>query len=160
METPSQLRIRLGVSASLVLAVGSVGTVGYYLLWLKQGGTMMDAVFMTVITMTTIGYGEVQPLNHAGRWVTVFSVIGGVVVIQLSVRSLLSLTESGYFRQVRRRLLVQPVELLRPRQIPCRVRIVLQIIQVFFQRRPHRPRVLQKPLQIEYHSSCLCFTSS
>ena len=44
---------------SVVVAVVRVGTLGYFWLWLEQGGTWMDALFMTVTTITR-GYGEVR----------------------------------------------------------------------------------------------------
>src|SRR5262249_46899220 len=61
------LRVRLLLPLSVVTVVIAVGTVGYYLLWQADGGTWMDALFMTVTTITTIGYGEVRPLGTAGR---------------------------------------------------------------------------------------------
>jgi voltage-gated potassium channel len=56
---------------------------------------------MVLITISTIGYGEVEPLSQAGRLVTVLIVAGGIVVVQLSIQKILGLTESGYFRQLR-----------------------------------------------------------
>jgi len=41
---------------------------GFYWLWRDEGGTWLDALFMTVITITTIGYEEVHPLDATGRW--------------------------------------------------------------------------------------------
>ncbi len=57
------LRVRLLLPLALVGGVVAVGTLGYYWLWRGQGGTWMDALFMTVTTITTIGYGEVKPLS-------------------------------------------------------------------------------------------------
>jgi hypothetical protein len=61
------LRVRLLLPLSLVLAVIGAGTVGYRWLWRDVGGTWLDTLFMTVTTITTIGYGEVKPLTGAGR---------------------------------------------------------------------------------------------
>jgi len=72
------LRIRLLLPFSLVLAVIVVGTLGYFWLWRAQGGTWMDALFMTVTTITTIGYGEVRPLGTAGRLFTMVLAIAGI----------------------------------------------------------------------------------
>src|SRR4029079_14067097 len=55
-----------------------VGTLGYFWLWRTQGGTWMDAVFMTVTTITTIGYGEVRPLDTVGRIFTMVLAIAGI----------------------------------------------------------------------------------
>jgi voltage-gated potassium channel len=72
------LRTRLLLPLALVVAVVVVGTLGYYLLWRGQGGTWMDALFMTVTTITTIGYGEVRPLGTAGRVFTMALALGGI----------------------------------------------------------------------------------
>src|SRR4029453_8713633 len=54
------------------------GTLGYYWLWRDVGGTWLDALFMTVTTITTVGYGEVKPLDTPGRIFTMIIAIVGV----------------------------------------------------------------------------------
>jgi voltage-gated potassium channel len=63
---------------SVVVAVVIVGTLGYFWLWQEQGGTWMDALFMTVTTITTVGYGEVRPLDTVGRIFTMVLAIAGI----------------------------------------------------------------------------------
>jgi voltage-gated potassium channel len=65
-----------------------------------EGWDWGDCYWMVAITISTIGYGEVYPLSHAGRWISVFVVVGGLVVVQLTIQSLLGLSESGYFRRL------------------------------------------------------------
>lgn len=72
------LRIRLLLPLSVVIAVVAVGTLGYAWLWRAQGGTWMDALFMTVTTITTVGYGEVRPLDTTGRLFTMVLAIAGI----------------------------------------------------------------------------------
>src|SRR5262245_65782714 len=72
------LRIRLLLPLALVLAVVLLGTLGYFALWRHQGGTWMDALYMTVTTITTIGYREVLPLTTAGRLFTMVLAIAGM----------------------------------------------------------------------------------
>src|SRR5262249_47492326 len=69
------LRIRLLLPLSVVVTVIVVGTLGYYALWRARGGTWMDALFMTVTTITTIGYGEIRPLDTVGRLFTMILAI-------------------------------------------------------------------------------------
>ncbi|MCP9848286.1 TrkA family potassium uptake protein [Cyanobium sp. Morenito 9A2] len=66
-----------------------------------EGWDWGDSYWMVLITISTIGYGEVNPLTPAGRAITVFTIVGGVVVVQLTIQSLLGLSESGYFRRLR-----------------------------------------------------------
>jgi voltage-gated potassium channel len=72
------LRVRLLVPLTLVLTVVVIGTIGYHWLWRHVGGTWMDALFMTVTTITTIGYGEIRPLDTAGRLFTIFLAVTGI----------------------------------------------------------------------------------
>jgi voltage-gated potassium channel len=72
------LRIRLLLPLSLLGAVVVTGTLGYYWLWRARGGTWMDALFMTVTTITTIGYGEVRPLDTWGRIFTMTLALTGI----------------------------------------------------------------------------------
>jgi voltage-gated potassium channel len=72
------LRARLVLPATLVVLVVLIGTVGYVWLGREQGASVLDALFMTVITITTIGYGEVIRLNEAGRIFTIFIAITGI----------------------------------------------------------------------------------
>src|SRR5258707_9314955 len=76
--TVRSLRVRLLLPLSLVLVVIVIGTLGYHWLWLEMGGTWMDALFMTVTTITTIGYGEIKPLTTAGRLFTMGLAITGI----------------------------------------------------------------------------------
>src|ERR1700730_3676852 len=77
-STVRSLRARLLLPLSLVVVVIVIGTAGYHALWLDVGGTWMDALFMTVTTITTIGYGEIKPLTTAGRLFTMALAITGI----------------------------------------------------------------------------------
>jgi voltage-gated potassium channel len=75
---PGSLRARLVLPLSLVVGVVVVGTLGYHWLWRAVGGTWLDALFMTVTTITTIGYGEVKPLDGPGRVFTIAVAVTGI----------------------------------------------------------------------------------
>jgi voltage-gated potassium channel len=87
---------------ALVMVVNA-SALGYRL---SEGWDWGDCYWMVAITIPTIGYGEVEPLSHAGRVVTVFSIVGGLVVVQLTIRSLVGVAESGYFRRLHARRLL------------------------------------------------------
>jgi len=97
---PPSLRRRYPWLTPLVslATVVNVSALGYRIV---EGWDWGDSYWMVLITISTIGYGEVNPLTAAGRAVTVFSIVGGLVVVQLSIQSLLGLSESGYFRRMR-----------------------------------------------------------
>lgn len=67
-----ELRNKLLFSIFLIVMVITAGTVGYVIL---EGWGLFDALYMTVITITTIGYEEVHELSEAGRVFTVVLIL-------------------------------------------------------------------------------------
>jgi len=59
----------------ILLLIILVGTIGYKLI---QGWSLFDALFMTITTITTIGFRDAFPLSRAGEIFTIFLVLGGV----------------------------------------------------------------------------------
>ncbi|HAZ41099.1 MAG TPA: hypothetical protein DCY52_02410 [Methylococcaceae bacterium] len=72
------LKARLVTPVATVVAVTIIGTVGYYILGQPQDATLLDALFMTVITITTIGYGEIIHLDETGRLFTILIALTGI----------------------------------------------------------------------------------
>lgn len=68
-------RKKLILSATLIILIISCGTVGYAFL---EGWDVFDSFYMTIITLTTVGFGEVHPLSRIGKLFTVALIIGGV----------------------------------------------------------------------------------
>ena len=66
---------RFGVSVGILVFLLFAGMAGYMVL---EGWTAIDALYMTVITFTTVGYQEVQPLSTVGRVFNIFLILGGV----------------------------------------------------------------------------------
>jgi voltage-gated potassium channel len=64
-----------GFAVVLLVTVIAGGTLGY--VWI-EGWSVWDAFYMTVITVTTVGYKEVHDLSRAGQMFTVVLVFGGV----------------------------------------------------------------------------------
>ena len=58
------------------------GTLGFH--WV-EGWTLFDAFYMTLMTLTTVGYGEVHPLSAAGRVVASALMMGGVATVFVSI---------------------------------------------------------------------------
>ena len=64
-----------GIALSLVLGALAFGTLGYVVL---EGWSVWDAFYMTVITVTTVGYREVHPMARVGEAFTVALLLTGV----------------------------------------------------------------------------------
>jgi voltage-gated potassium channel len=97
---PRRLYLLLLVPILLV----AVGTAGYY--FLEPEYSFLDALYMTVITLTTVGYGEVHPLSPRGQWFTIFLLLGGVVAFFYAVTELMRAVVTGEVQQLlgRRRM--------------------------------------------------------
>jgi voltage-gated potassium channel len=67
--------LRGAVLLSLVLLLG---TAGYMVI---EGWRFLDALYMTVITITTVGYGEIGTVSEAGRVFTVFLIFAGMGIM-------------------------------------------------------------------------------
>ncbi|MDA8433201.1 MAG: NAD-binding protein [Nitrospiraceae bacterium] len=66
---------RLLLSAGMIVLIIACGTLGYMLL---EGWNLLDSLFMTVTTITTVGYREVHELTRTGQIFTIALIIGGV----------------------------------------------------------------------------------
>jgi voltage-gated potassium channel len=90
---PAMMKARTVV---LLLAFPAVllvaGTVGYVLI---EGWPVVDALYMTVITLTTLGFGEVHPLSTGGRWFTMGLALGGVFTFLTAATTIIALAVSG-----------------------------------------------------------------
>lgn len=60
---------------ALLAALYIVGTIGFLQL---PGWKLSDALYMTVITLTAVGYHEIHPLSDLGRLLTAFLLVGGI----------------------------------------------------------------------------------
>ena len=74
----TKLLKRLSVPLGLLVGVILFGTVGYRVLWRGFNDTWLDAIYMTFITITTVGYSEIYPLNSAGRILTIIVAMTGI----------------------------------------------------------------------------------
>ncbi len=73
------------ISIYLFLFVIVIATAGYMLL---ENYTFLDALYMTVITVATIGYHEVQPLDDTGKIFNIFIIISSITITTLAITQL------------------------------------------------------------------------
>ena len=86
----------------LVFTVAS-GTIGFELI---EGWGFMDALYMTVITMATVGYQEIRPLGEAGRIFNMILIFLGLGTTTYVAASVVRFMVEGRIRAImgRRRL--------------------------------------------------------
>ena len=68
-------RRRFATGLAILIVILAIGTLGYIVI---EGWTFLDALYMTVTTITTVGFREVQPLDDKGRVFTILLVLFGV----------------------------------------------------------------------------------
>jgi voltage-gated potassium channel len=86
-------RIRLAVVALGLVLVG--GSIGYVVL----GFSVLDAIYQTVTTVTTVGFREVRPLSRAGELYTIVLILVGVGTALYTFGVLLDALIEGHLRQ-------------------------------------------------------------
>lgn len=101
----------------LLVLVVAVGVSGYMLI---EHWHFLDALFMTIITLTTIGYGETNPLSDTGRIFTIFLIAFGIGTITYTVSSITSFFLKGQFTSfLNYRAMQQRIEDLKDHVIVC-----------------------------------------
>ncbi|UCH86282.1 MAG: potassium channel protein [Dehalococcoidia bacterium] len=83
---------RMLVSAFLLAGLLTLGIMGYMFI---EGWSFLDALYMTVISITTVGFHEIQPLDNSGRIFTIFLILLGVGVAFYILTALVALVVEG-----------------------------------------------------------------
>jgi voltage-gated potassium channel len=93
-------RRRIAYGLGFFGVIAAVGTVGYVLI---EGVDLFDALYMVVISVTTVGFGEVFELSDTGRIWTMVILIGGFgVTVYTAVAIVEYLVDYGELRRKRR----------------------------------------------------------
>jgi voltage-gated potassium channel len=108
-------KIALLVLLMLLIMVG--GTVGYMVI---EGASLLDAVYMTIITLSSVGYEETIPLSHAGRVFTIILISFGAGTVAFMVFMIGGIVVEGQIRKVfGRRFVERQIKGLKDHYIIC-----------------------------------------
>src|SRR3989339_795754 len=103
--------------AAFLVALLLAGSLGF--VWL-QGWSFFDALYMTVTTLTTVGYGETHPLDRIGRIYNMVLILTGMGVMFYIVGSLARVVIEGELHAVfGRRKLIKHIRRLKNHYILC-----------------------------------------
>ena len=103
--------------AASLLALLLIGSLGF--VWL-EGWSFFDALYMTVTTLTTVGYGETHPLDRIGRIYNMVLILTGMGVMFYIVGSLARVVIEGELQAVLgRRKLIKHIKRLKNHYILC-----------------------------------------
>lgn len=92
----TQLRFKLYLAIGLLLTSLLTGTLGFHLV---EDFTFLESMYMTVITLSTVGFQEVRELSDAGRLFTIFLIIGNLGIFTYTVSLITQLLVDGELRQ-------------------------------------------------------------
>jgi voltage-gated potassium channel len=102
-----RFRNRLILIGIALVAILTGGTLGFIFI---EGYPPFDAFYMTLITVSTVGYAEVHPLSHAGRVFNSFLIFFGVTIMLLAVggmtQAIIELELNQYFGKRRNKRMI------------------------------------------------------
>jgi len=82
---------------SLGFSIVFVGTIGYMLI---EGWSFLNSLYMTIITITSVGYGEIAPLSVSGKIFTIVLIVIGLSIILYIIGFLVEETIEGRIRKI------------------------------------------------------------
>ncbi len=107
----------LRLSFTLLLITLVIGVVGYHFL---EGMTFFESLYMTVITISTVGFQEVHPLSVQGRILTMIIISIGITIAAYTIGTLVRVFIEGEIRKtLGRRKLEKKITKLRNHYIIC-----------------------------------------
>jgi len=104
----------IGVGVFLLLVIG---TLGYAML---EGWSLLDGLYMTIITIAAVGYREVGPLSQFGKLFTMVLILGGVTILAMWVGSVTTVIFQREYSQIfRKRRMQKAIKKLTGHTILC-----------------------------------------
>ncbi|BAF59644.1 MAG: potassium channel protein [Pelotomaculum sp.] len=82
------------LALTLLIAAGVACFIGL------ENKTFMDALWLTVISITTVGFGDVVPSTSAGRVITMLLVLGGVGMLTYSISTVCVIVLEGHLSDI------------------------------------------------------------
>ena len=109
--------MRISYIAASLVGIIILGTAGYTLL---EGWSIVESFYMTMITVTTVGFNEVRELSTTGRMFTVALMILGVGTLFYGIAIIAEIRFEERIRQIfGRRKLVKELDKLENHHIIC-----------------------------------------
>ncbi len=108
---------RLLYALILLFFVVMAGTLGYMLM---EGWRLVDALYMTIITIASVGYMEVNPLSQQGRIFTIFLIVFGMGILLFGISTFTAFLVEGELSEIlRRRKMEKKIADLKEHYIVC-----------------------------------------
>jgi voltage-gated potassium channel len=88
---------RIRIAIILLFCTIAFGTFGYHMI---EGMPFFDAFYMTMITISTVGFSEIKPLSTAGRILTILIISTGITIGAYTIGTLLRMFIEGEFGRI------------------------------------------------------------
>ena len=95
MFFPIRMYPRIYLALAFVLGVMTLGSVGFVFI---EGYSWVEALYMTVITVSTVGFGEVRELSDNGMLFTTLLIMGSIGTFAYSISALTTYFVDGEYR--------------------------------------------------------------
>ncbi len=108
---------RIVIALGLTLFFLGIGTFGYVEI---EDYSILEAFYMTVITISTVGFGEINPLSEGGRVFTIFLILSGVGSLAFAAHAFTeSMIERAANPKIRQRAMQRKIRNLNGHYIIC-----------------------------------------
>ncbi|MCB0850767.1 MAG: potassium channel protein [Bacteroidetes bacterium] len=84
-------------AVSLLVGTSLIGTIGYVVI---EGYEMLDAIYQTVITMSTVGYGTVSELTPGGKIFSIFLIVMSAGIYIYAITTITTFVIEGEVKQL------------------------------------------------------------
>ena len=99
------------------VAMMLIGTLGYMAI---EDFTLMDAIYQTGITFTTVGFGEIAPISDVGRIFTITLIIAGFAVFSMAIGIMVNELNRGNIAKVlKERKMLYKIARLKKHYVVC-----------------------------------------
>jgi len=101
----------------LIVLVMFVGSLGYIII---DHFSLLDAIYQTGITFTTVGFGEIAPISQAGRIFTITLIIAGFIVFSSSVGIVVNeFSNDNILKKIKERRMLYQIARLKKHFVIC-----------------------------------------
>ncbi len=142
--------VRFGIALSLLFLLVVGGTASYIFI---EGWSISDSLYMTFVTITTVGFQEVNPLSSAGRHFTILLIVFSVFTLGYSVTLFITyMFEGQIVKSVRERRMKSAVRRLKDHYIVCGAGDVGREVITEFQRAKVKFVVIERNPEVSFIS--------
>lgn len=111
------VKTKLYISILLLITVLAIGIIGFVII---SNETLVDSIYMTIITMSTVGFGTLHELNQNEKIFTIILIILSIAVYGYSVTALTEyLAKDNFFQLLKNKKMQQKIQKLKNHTVVC-----------------------------------------